>query len=142
MSWEKKERRLVWLLFWLVNGLGEGSYMYYLNFPPGSTGFPDGSVLKNLPANAGAAEDPGSVFGWGRPLEKGMATHLIILSWRLLWTEEPSGLQYMELQRTGHHQVTEQAPRSTKREHQAFLSTFINMEQKGNDHSGASNTNQ
>ena len=66
MSWEKKERRLVWLLFWLVNGLGEGSYMYYLNFPPGSTGFPDGSVLKNLPANAGAAGDMGSIPRLGR----------------------------------------------------------------------------
>ena len=75
VSWEKKERRLVWLLFGLVNGLGEGSYMHYLNFPPGSTSFPDGSLLKTLPANAGTAEDPGSVFGWGRPLKNGMATH-------------------------------------------------------------------
>ena len=74
MSWEKKERRLVWLLFWLVNGLGEGSYMHYLNFPPGSTGFLDGSLLKNLPASEGAAEDLGSVFGWGRPPEKGRPT--------------------------------------------------------------------
>ena len=141
VSWEKKERRLVWLLFGLVNGLGEGSYMHYLNFLPGSTGFPDGLLLKNLPANAGAAEDPGSVFGWGRPQENGMATHLSILAWRLPSTEEPGGLQCMELQRTGHHQVTDHAPRSTEREHQAFLSTFINTEQKRN-HSGASNTNQ
>ena len=27
------------------------------------------------------------------PLEKGMATHSSILAWRILWTEEPSGLQ-------------------------------------------------
>ena len=27
------------------------------------------------------------------PLEKGMATHSSILSWRILWSEEPGGLQ-------------------------------------------------
>ena len=35
-------------------------------------------------------------------LEKGMATHSIILSWRIPWTEEPGGLQSMGLQRVGH----------------------------------------
>ena len=29
------------------------------------------------------------------PLEKGMATHSIILAWRDPWTEEPGGLQSM-----------------------------------------------
>ena len=28
------------------------------------------------------------------PLEKGMATHSSILSWRIPWTEEPGGLQF------------------------------------------------
>ena len=28
------------------------------------------------------------------PLEKGMATHSSILSWRIPWTEEPRGLQF------------------------------------------------
>ena len=32
------------------------------------------------------------------PLEKGMATHSSILAWEIPWTEEPSGLQSMELQ--------------------------------------------
>ena len=32
-------------------------------------------------------------------LEKGMATHSSILAWRISWTEEPSGLQSMGLQR-------------------------------------------
>ena len=27
------------------------------------------------------------------PLEKEMATHSSILAWRILWTEEPGGLQ-------------------------------------------------
>ena len=27
------------------------------------------------------------------PLEKGMATHSVILAWEIPWTEEPGGLQ-------------------------------------------------
>ena len=36
------------------------------------------------------------------PLEKRMATHSSILAWKILWTEEPGGLQSMGLQRVGH----------------------------------------
>ena len=43
--------------------------------------------------------DPGSILGLERSLEKGMATHSSILAWRIPWTEEPDGLQYMGLQR-------------------------------------------
>ena len=32
--------------------------------------------------------DLGSIPGWEDPLEKGMATHSIILAWRVPWTEE------------------------------------------------------
>ena len=32
------------------------------------------------------------------PLEKGTATHSSILVWRIPWTEEPGGLQFMGLQ--------------------------------------------
>ena len=31
-------------------------------------------------------------LGWEDPLEEAMATHFSILSWRLPWTGEPSGL--------------------------------------------------
>ena len=34
------------------------------------------------------------------PLEKEMATHSDILAWRIPWTEEPGGLQSMELQKS------------------------------------------
>ena len=51
--------------------------------------FPCGSVVKNLPANAG---DLGSIPGLGIPLEKEMATHSSILAWRIPWTEDLSGL--------------------------------------------------
>ena len=37
------------------------------------------------------------------PLEEGMATYSSILAWRTPWTEEPGGLQSMELQRVGHN---------------------------------------
>ena len=36
------------------------------------------------------------------PLEKEMTTYSSILAWRIPWTEEPSGLQSMGLQRVGH----------------------------------------
>ena len=62
-------------------------------------GFSGGVVVKNLPANAGDAED------WVRSLHQedllveGMATHSSILAWRIPWTEEPVGLQSRGLQR-------------------------------------------
>ena len=36
------------------------------------------------------------------PLEKGMATHSIILAWKIPWTEKPGKLQYMGSQRVVH----------------------------------------
>ena len=41
-------------------------------------------------------------LGGGDPLEEGMATHSSILAWRIPWTEEPGGLQSIELQRVRH----------------------------------------
>ena len=61
-------------------------------------GFLRGSVVKNLPANAG---DAGSILGWEDPLEKEMATDSSILACRIPWTEEPGGLQSVGLQRVG-----------------------------------------
>ena len=40
------------------------------------------------------------------PLEKEMAAHSSILAWEIPWTEEPSGLQSMGLQRVGHGYTT------------------------------------
>ena len=37
-------------------------------------------------------------LGWEEPLEKDMVTHSSILTWRIPWTEEPGGLQSMDLQ--------------------------------------------
>ena len=37
------------------------------------------------------------------PLEKEMATHSSTLAWKILWMEEPGGLQSMGSQRVGHN---------------------------------------
>ena len=37
-----------------------------------------------------------------------MATYSRILTWEILWSEEPGGPQSMGLQRVGHDLVTEQ----------------------------------
>ena len=67
---------------------------------PPSMGFTrHGSNGKESACNAG---DLGSIPGSGRPLEKGIATHSGILTWRIPWTEEPGGLQSMELQGVRH----------------------------------------
>ena len=40
------------------------------------------------------------------PLEEDMATHSLILAWRIPWTEDPGGLQSIGSQRVGHDWVT------------------------------------
>ena len=56
-------------------------------------------MVKNPPAVWETWVQP---LGQEDPLEKEMATHSSILAWRITWTEEPSGLQSMGLQRVGH----------------------------------------
>ena len=41
-------------------------------------------------------------LGWEDPLEKEMAIHSKTIAWKIPWTEEPSRLQSMGLQRVGH----------------------------------------
>ena len=73
------------------------SYMDLLNC------FPGGSVVKNIPAMQ-------EMWVWSvgqeDPLEKEMATHSNILTWKIPWTEEPGWLLSMGLQRVGHDWVT------------------------------------
>ena len=57
-------------------------------------------MVKNLPA---MQETRVRSLGWEDPLEKGMATHSSILTWRIPWTEEPGGLQSMGPQRVRHN---------------------------------------
>ena len=55
-------------------------------------GFPDGSVVKNLPAVLEMQEMQARSLDWEEPWEEEMATHTSILVWRIPWTEEPGGL--------------------------------------------------
>ena len=55
-------------------------------------------MIKNLPA---MWETWVQSLGQEDSLEKGMATYFRILAWRILWTEEPGGLQSMRLHRVG-----------------------------------------
>ena len=72
----------------------------------GSTGFPWWLSWKRarLPLHD-MQETWVSSLGGGDPLEEGVATHPVVLTWRIPWTEEPGGLQSMGLQRVGHVSV-------------------------------------
>ena len=54
-------------------------------------------MVKGLPA---MWETQVQFLGREDPLEKEMATS--ILAWRIPWTEEPGGLQFIGSQRVGH----------------------------------------
>ena len=65
---------------------------HYLGFPGGS----DGKEFTSM------QETRVRFLDWEDPLEKGIATHSSILTWKISWTEEPGELQSMGLQRVGH----------------------------------------
>ena len=71
-------------------------YTYYCIFSGGSDG----------KASACSAGTGVLSLGQEDPLEKGIATHYSILACRILWTEEPGGLQSMGSQRVRHDWVT------------------------------------
>ena len=60
-------------------------------------------VVKNLPANAGDIEMQVRSLDREDPLEEDMVTYSSILAWRVLWREEPGGLQFMGWQRVIHN---------------------------------------
>ena len=62
-------------------------------------------MIKNPPANAGekeAQEARVQSLGGEDPPEEGTAPRSSILAWKIPWTEEPSGLPSLGLQRVGH----------------------------------------
>ena len=63
------------------------------------SGFPGGSAVKNPRA---MKEIQVRSLGWQDPLEKEVAMHANILAWRITWTAEPGGLQFIGSQRVGH----------------------------------------
>ena len=75
-------------------------YIYILSTTTVFGAFLVAQMVKNLPA---MQETQVQSLGRKDSLEKGMTTHSSILAWRIPWTEEPSGLQSMRLQRVGHN---------------------------------------
>ena len=60
--------------------------------------------MKNLPT---MQETQVQSLGQEDPLEKAMATHSSILTWRIPWTEESCGLQFVGLERIRHNRATD-----------------------------------
>ena len=52
-------------------------------------GFPCGTVLRNLPANAGDTETQVQSLGQEDPLEEEMTLWSSIFAWEIPWTVEP-----------------------------------------------------
>ena len=67
--------------------------------------FPNGLVVKNLPANVGYA---GLIPESGRCPGEGNGACSSILAWKIPWTEEPGGLPFTGSQRVRHNLATEQ----------------------------------
>ena len=55
-------------------------------------------------------------------LEKEMTTHSSILAWRIPWTEETGGLQFMGLETVGHDLTAKQQPQSRLSTKESVLS--------------------
>ena len=64
----------------------------------GTTGFPGGSVVRNLSANAG---DTGLIPGSGRSLGEENGTQSSVLAWEISWTEKHGSQKSM-----GHIQLS------------------------------------
>ena len=83
-----------------------------------------GASGKKLAANAGDTRDTSLISGLGRFPEGGHDIPLQILVWRIPWTEEPCGLQFMGSQRVGHNLATKQHAASPQMTH-AYLASFL-----------------
>ena len=55
-------------------------------------GLPGGAVVKNLPVNAGDAQDTASIRGLGRSPGERNGNPPQYRAWKVPWTEGPDGL--------------------------------------------------
>ena len=62
----------------------------------------DSVVVQSVKNPTAMQESQVQSLGWEDPMQKEMATHSSFLPWKIPWTEEPSGLQFMGLQRVRH----------------------------------------
>ena len=104
---EFKLRISSFLLRWKMDAEIEELLLLLLSICPGVCVQLGASLLALMGKNPPTMQEM-KVWSLGQedPLEKGMATPSI-LAWRMLWTEESSGLQSMGLQRVGHDWVTD-----------------------------------
>ena len=90
-----------WILYhWATASSGASGLLTVNRFNTGAPGASDGKE------SACSVGDLGSTSGQEDPLEKEMATHFSILTWKNPWSEEPGRLQSMGLQRVGHDWAT------------------------------------
>ena len=61
-----------------------------------------GTVVKNLPANAGDTEDKGSILGWEDPWSRKWQLTPVFLLEEFPGQRSLEGLQFMRAQRVGH----------------------------------------
>ena len=61
-------------------------------------------MIKTLPS---VQETWVQFLGWKDPLEKGMATHSSVLTWRIPWIVNHGGLQSLVSQKLGHDRATD-----------------------------------
>ena len=66
------------------------------------SGFPVGASSKESACQCRRHETLVQSLGWEDLLEEGMATHVSSLAWRIPWTEEPGGPQFIGSQRVGY----------------------------------------
>ena len=74
----------------------KGSYSFKMYFVSPSKASLMAQTVKNLPA---MQKTWIRSLGQEDPLQKGMATHASILTWKIPWTEELGRLQFMGSQR-------------------------------------------
>ena len=77
------------------------SALWQKAYPSISWSFPDGSRVKNSPADEGDGEDEVCSLHREDPLEEEMAAYSSILAKKIPWTEEPGRLQSIGAQRVG-----------------------------------------
>ena len=85
-------RRKCIKLFMVEYGVSCGLYLTFFKIEVELQGYAGDSDHKESACNAG---DQVQSPDWEDPLEKVMATHSSIFVWRIIWTEEPDGLQSM-----------------------------------------------
>ena len=82
---------------------------------------------KNLPAMPETQETWVWSLGWEDPLEEEMATHSVVLAWKISWTEKSCVLHSMGSQRVGHVRVGHACTHTCTHTHTVSLPLFHHL---------------